>query len=168
VNAAVEGLSGRDRPTVSEKCKNFLRSAAAGGMLAFTPDCCESWNMPGDTLSDLEELLWRLDRGDAKAKAALVARAYHRLQRLARRQMGGFKRLRRFQDADDVVQNACLRMLRRLEGDAPTNAGEFFAWAAREIRCELLDLARSHYGPLGAGRREASVPREALTDKPGA
>jgi RNA polymerase sigma-70 factor (ECF subfamily) len=113
--------------------------------------------MPGQTTIDIQAALVRLRAGDSQAIDALIGRAYLRMHRLARRQLRGFERVRRFQDADDVVQDACVRLLRRLESKPPTDPAEFFAWAAREIRCQLLDLVRSHYGPLGAGRRETNV-----------
>jgi len=67
-----------------------------------------------------------------------------------------FDRLRRFDSTDDVLQNACLRLLRRLSAHPPADPAEFFGWAARDIRCELLDLARSGFGPPGAGALEAN------------
>jgi RNA polymerase sigma-70 factor (ECF subfamily) len=127
--------------------------------------------MPGQTTMDVQTILGRLKTGDPQAVDALLGRAYLRLHRLARRQIRGFERVQRFQDADDVVQEACVRLLRRLESKGPTNAAEFFAWAAREIRCQLLDLVRSHYGPLGAGRRETNIassmpePSQSETDR---
>jgi len=113
--------------------------------------------MSGQTTTDIHAALVRMRAGDPQAIDALIGRAYLRLHRLARRQLRGFERVQRFQDADDVVQDACMRLLRRLQVKAPTDPAEFFTWAAREIRCQLLDLVRSHYGPLGAGRREANV-----------
>src|SRR2546421_242595 len=114
-------------------------------MLFFSPET-EVKPMPGQTTVDVQTILGRLKTGDPQAVDALIGRAYLRLHRLARRQIRGFERLQRFQDAEDVVQEACLRLLRRLEGKSPSDAAEFFTWAAREIRCQLLDLVRSHYG----------------------
>jgi RNA polymerase sigma-70 factor (ECF subfamily) len=127
--------------------------------------------MAGQTTMDVQTILGRLKTGDSQAVDALIGRAYLRLHRLARRQIRGFERVQRFQDAEDVVQEACVRLLRRLENKSPTDAAEFFTWAAREIRCQLLDLVRSHYGPLGAGRRETIVassmpePSQSETDR---
>jgi RNA polymerase sigma-70 factor (ECF subfamily) len=124
----------------------------------------ESSTVAGDTTTDLHACLERLRAGDPQARGALIARAYDRLRRLAHRQMRGFDRVRRFDDTDDVLQNAALRLLRRLEADAPADPTAFFIWAAREIRCELIELARKLYGPLGAGRREAAQPDPAAAD----
>jgi RNA polymerase sigma factor (sigma-70 family) len=112
--------------------------------------------MAGDTESGLRVCLARLRAGDPDARTAVIAGAQQRLQWLAQRQMRRFERLRRFEDADDVVQNATLRLFQRLDAHAPANPAELFAWAAREIRCELLDLVKHYYGARGAGRREST------------
>ncbi len=110
--------------------------------------------MPDGTTTELFACLERLRAGDAQARGALITRALDRLRRIAQRQMQAFERLRRFDDTDDVLQNACLRLLRRLEAHPPADPAEFFAWAARDIRCELIDLTRRHFGPEGNGQRE--------------
>src|SRR5262245_37414340 len=112
--------------------------------------------MIGDTESGLHVCLARLRAGDPDARGAVIAGAQQRLKSLAQRQMRRFERLRRFEDTDDVVQNATLRLFQRLDTRAPADPAEFFAWAAREIRCELLDLIRHYYGARGAGRRESA------------
>ena len=120
--------------------------------------------MAGDTESGLHVCLARLRAGDPHARSAVIAGAQQRLKWLAQRQMRRFERLRRFEDADDVVQNATLRLFQRLDAHAPANPAEFFAWAAREIRCALLDLVKHYYGTRGAGRREPmSLDAEAAT-----
>src|SRR5947209_7360746 len=87
--------------------------------------------MSGQTTTDIHAALVRMRAGDPQAIDALIGRAYLRLHRLARRQLRGFERVQRFQDADDVVQDACMRLLRRLQVKAPTDPAEFFTWAAR-------------------------------------
>jgi RNA polymerase sigma-70 factor (ECF subfamily) len=114
--------------------------------------------MSDGTTTELTACLERLRAGDTAARDALITRAQARLRSLTRKQMQKFDRIRRFDDTDDVLQNATIRLLRRLQARTPADPAEFFAQAAREIRCELLDLARSHYGPQGAGRREANLP----------
>jgi RNA polymerase sigma-70 factor (ECF subfamily) len=123
--------------------------------------------MSDTTAADLYACLTRLRAGDPKARDALLDRAYDRLRRLAHRQMRAFDRVRRFDDTDDVLQNAAVRLLRRLEAHPPADPAEFFTLAAREIRRELLDLVRTHYGPLGAGRREANPPDPGPAADPG-
>jgi RNA polymerase sigma-70 factor (ECF subfamily) len=67
-------------------------------------------------------------------------------------------RLRRWEETGDVVQNAALRLWRALQAAAPSSLHEFFRLAALQIRRELIDLARHHFGPAGAGAHHASLP----------
>jgi RNA polymerase sigma-70 factor (ECF subfamily) len=114
--------------------------------------------MSHGTTTELTACLDRLRAGDPQARAALIDRALDRLRLLARRQLNHFGRVHRFEDTDDVLQTALLRLLRRLEAHTPATPAEFFAIAAREVRCVLLDLIRHYYGPHGPGRREAPPP----------
>jgi RNA polymerase sigma-70 factor (ECF subfamily) len=138
-------------------------------MLASTPIifACEALTVADGTTTELTACLDRLRAGDHQARGALVTRAYNRLRLIARRQMRRFDRIRRFEDTDDVLQNAAVRLLRRLETHPPADPADFFALAAREIRRELLDLVRSHFGPLGAGHREVNRPDPGPSAGPG-
>lgn len=64
--------------------------------------------------------------------------------------------LRRWEQSDDVLQEALLRLHRALADLKPTTAAEFFALASLQIRRVPIDLSRKHYGALGKGRRHAS------------
>jgi RNA polymerase sigma-70 factor (ECF subfamily) len=64
--------------------------------------------------------------------------------------------VRRWEETDDVLQNALLRLHRALREVALPSARDFFRLAALQIRRELLDLARHHYGPHGLGAHHAS------------
>src|SRR5262249_18562388 len=55
-----------------------------------------------------------------------------------------FRRLHRYEDTDDVLQNALLRLLRALRDTPPESVPQFFRLAALQIRRELLDLARRY------------------------
>ena len=72
------------------------------------------------------------------------------LRRLARKMLRGFPGLRRWEATDDVLQNALLRLHRSLAEVRPGSTKDFFGLAAVQIRRELLDLARHHFGPEGA------------------
>ncbi len=108
------------------------------------------------TTTVLQQQIQRLRAGDAAARNCLIEQACDRLRRLTRKLLGDFQRVRAYADTGDVLQNALLRMLRRLEAAPPGTAEQFFQMAAREIRCELLDLVRHYYGPRGAGRNETA------------
>ena len=114
--------------------------------------------MAHDTIVEINACLDQLRAGDRRAFERLIARAQERLRRLASKSLEDFARVRRFEDADDVLQRSLLRLLRRLEGHTPATAAAFFALAAQEIRRELLDLVRHYFGPLGRGRREVPPP----------
>jgi DNA-directed RNA polymerase specialized sigma24 family protein len=46
--------------------------------------------------------------------------------------------------------------MRRIEAAEIASVRDYFRMAAREIRLELLDMARHYYGPLGHGRNLAT------------
>lgn len=92
-----------------------------------------------------------LDRGDDQAYAELLALAASRLQKLARKMLWDFPRLRRWEQTDDVFQTAALRLHRSLSEVRPESVKEFLGLAATQIRRTLIDLARHHYGPEGQG-----------------
>jgi RNA polymerase sigma-70 factor (ECF subfamily) len=102
-----------------------------------------------------------LDRhraGDAAARDELLARAADRLWQLARQLLrADFPRLRRWEETDDVFQNAAWRLYRALADVAPPDSLAFYRLAALQIRRELLDLARRHYGPHGPAAHHTSV-----------
>jgi RNA polymerase sigma-70 factor (ECF subfamily) len=63
----------------------------------------------------------------------------------------------RWEQADDVLQNAAIRLCRALKDAPPQSPQGFFNLAAVAMRRELIDLARRHYGPLGMGTHHESV-----------
>jgi len=73
----------------------------------------------------------------------------------------GYPRLRRWEQTDDVLQNAVMRLHRALGQVQPANTADFFRLAALNIRRELLDLAKHYYGPRGQGTKHASIEQNA-------
>ena len=110
----------------------------------------------GNQSTQVQKCLDRLQAGDAAARADLLEVALARLRRLAQRMLGDDQRVRRWEDADDVLQNASLRLHRALAEVHPPTVRDFFRLAATQIRRELIDLARRYYGPEGAGAHHAS------------
>lgn len=92
-----------------------------------------------------------LDQGDDQAYAELLTLASTRLQKLARKMLWDFPRLRRWEQTDDVFQTAALRLHRSLSEVKPESVKDFLGLAATQIRRTLIDLARHHYGPEGQG-----------------
>src|SRR5947199_9635637 len=102
--------------------------------------------MADDSTTALEGLIDRLQAADPAAAQELLGRACDRLRRLTHTVFRGFGRLRRLEDTDDVLNAAVLRLMRRLQSDnKPDTVREFFRRAAREIRCELLDLVKHYF-----------------------
>jgi RNA polymerase sigma-70 factor (ECF subfamily) len=114
-----------------------------------------------DSLAQIQGWVTRLRGGDPAARDALLACAAERLRRLAHNMLRTFPRVGRWEQTDDVLQNALLRLCRTLSEVPPPTAVDFLRQAALNIRRELLDLAPHYYGPQGQGAHHASVnPRE--------
>jgi RNA polymerase sigma-70 factor (ECF subfamily) len=100
----------------------------------------------------------RLDRlraGDESARDELLGLACDRLTRLARRMLRNYPGVRRWEQTDDVLQNAAVRLCRALKDVKPASVRSFINLAAVQIRRELIDLARHYEGPEGMGRHQA-------------
>jgi RNA polymerase sigma-70 factor (ECF subfamily) len=107
--------------------------------------------------SQLLGLIQRANDGDPAARAQLIQHSADRLRRLTRKLLHDFPRVRRWEEADDVFHNALLRLLQALRSVAPASVADYFRLATRQVRRELLDLARHYYGPEGLGANHASV-----------
>jgi RNA polymerase sigma factor (sigma-70 family) len=94
--------------------------------------------------------------GDAAARGELPRCACERLRKLARKMLKGYPSVRRWEQTDDVLQNAALRLHRTLQQMPVPTALDFFRLAALNIRRELLDLTKHYYGPRGQGARHAT------------
>jgi RNA polymerase sigma-70 factor (ECF subfamily) len=101
------------------------------------------------------EIQLRLDRlrvGDESARDELLNIACARLSRLARKMLRSYPGVRRWEQTDDVLQNAALRLCRALQDVQPASVRSFINLAAVQIRRELIDLTRHYDGPEGMGR----------------
>jgi RNA polymerase sigma-70 factor (ECF subfamily) len=119
---------------------------------------------PTSRTVQIQGWLDRLRAGDESARQELLACACQRLVRLTRKMLRSYARVRRWEETDDVFQNATLRLYRALGEVCPTGPADFFRLAALNIRRELLDLARHYYGPRGLGAHHESAARP---DSPG-
>jgi len=61
----------------------------------------------------------------------------------------GFPQLRRWEQTDDVFQNSMVKLHRALSEVRVESVRHFFNLAAVQVRRELLDLAKHHFGPHG-------------------
>jgi len=103
------------------------------------------------------QLLDRLRAGDTSARNELINVACARLTRLARKMLRAYPTVARWEQTDDVVQNAALRLHRALNEVTPDSPASFFNLAAVQIRRELIDLARHHYGARGPGKLHDTI-----------
>jgi RNA polymerase sigma-70 factor (ECF subfamily) len=106
----------------------------------------------------MQRCLDRLRAGDPAARRDLLGIASVRLRRLARKMLRADGRLRRWVESGDVLNDAVLRLSRALEAVAPETPREFFRLAALQVRRELVDLGRHHFGPCGAAAHHQSIP----------
>jgi RNA polymerase sigma factor (sigma-70 family) len=104
-------------------------------------------------------LLWleRMQAGDLAARDEILRHVQARLERLTRKMLQSYPRVKRWEETDDVLQNAMLRLLNALKNAPPQSTREFFGLAGLQIRRELLDLVKHYYGPEGEGAHHASI-----------
>jgi RNA polymerase sigma factor (sigma-70 family) len=114
-----------------------------------------------DDSTQIQRCIDGLRTGDPSARDELLARASERLTRLTRRMLGDFPAVHRWEQTDDVLQNAAMRLYRALSEVQPPTVADFFRLAAAQIRRELIDLARRYSGARGLGANLAgSAPAE--------
>jgi RNA polymerase sigma factor (sigma-70 family) len=108
-----------------------------------------------DETPELAACLRRLSAGDLTARDRIIELVSGRLRALARRMLARFPNVRRWDDTDDVFQNAALRLHRALgRSDDPPRS--VMALAAAELHRELLDLARKYAGPRSHASHHAT------------
>ena len=109
----------------------------------------------GDT-TQLQALLDLAAEGDNDAYGELIARASDRLLKLTRKMLRNYPHLRRWEQTDDVFQNAAMRLYRSLQRLKPDSVRSFMGLATLEIRRSMIDLIRHHFGPEGAAGKHRS------------
>src|SRR4051794_18750830 len=105
--------------------------------------------MADDRTSRVQLQLDRHRGGDPDACGELIALARDRLVALTRVMLRDYARVRRWEQTDDVLQNALIRLDRALRTVAPASARDFYGLATLQVRRELIDMARRHCGPEG-------------------
>jgi RNA polymerase sigma-70 factor (ECF subfamily) len=112
-----------------------------------------------DRTTIIQGCIDRLRAGDDSARAALLEHAMGRLTRLARKMLRSYPAVGRWEETDDVVQNALIRLDRALKAVAPPTVADFFRFAAAQVRRELIDLGRRHAGSEGLSAQHAAPVR---------
>jgi RNA polymerase sigma factor (sigma-70 family) len=110
--------------------------------------------------SAISACLAQLAAGDDSARGKLLEICDGRLHRLAHRLLGKFARVRRWDNTDDVSQNAALRLYRALGDTVPDSPRGLMGLMATVIQRELLDLARKHAGAMSYAANHGTNIRE--------
>ncbi|EAQ80644.1 hypothetical protein DSM3645_14900 [Blastopirellula marina DSM 3645] len=124
------------------------------------------------TTQQIEVILAAERQRPAAAYDLILERALERLQRQTKTMMRSYPRLCRWEQTDDVFQEAVIRLYRSLKKVKPQSARHFFNLATLQIRRTLIDLARHHLGPLAeAANHEshfalAELPRQGADEGP--
>ena len=100
-----------------------------------------------DTSVVIQGCIDRFRGGDESARAELLSAVSDRLLRIARKMLRSYAGVARWEEGDDIAQNALIRLDRALRAVTPPTARDFFRLAAAEVRRELTDLTRHYYGP---------------------
>jgi RNA polymerase sigma-70 factor (ECF subfamily) len=117
--------------------------------------------------SELQSWLDRMKAGDPAARDKVLECTQVRLRNLVWKMLKGFPGVERWEDVEDVFQQAALKLWNALREVTPGSVREFLGLAGTQIRRVLIDLARHYYGPRGAATRhqtpfpDDSVPSEA-------
>ena len=106
---------------------------------------------------EIQKRIDRWQRGDRSARDELLRGTCDRMLRITRKLLRDFGDVRRWEQTDDVYQNACVRLCRALENVELIDTRHFFRLAALQIRRELIDLARHYRGSQGAAAHHASL-----------
>jgi RNA polymerase sigma factor (sigma-70 family) len=107
--------------------------------------------MTEEFTSGMQRCLDRFRGGERDACAELFQHTCERLRQLAHVMLKGYPRLKRWEETDDILQSALLRLYRTLQQVAPVTPRDYYRLATLQIRRELIDLVRHHYGPQGPG-----------------
>jgi RNA polymerase sigma-70 factor (ECF subfamily) len=105
----------------------------------------------GET-TEANELLDRHRAGDPGARDHLIALAQRRFVSLARLMLRRYQHVKRWEQTDDLLQDALLRLDRALANVQPVSLKHLDNLAAAQIRRGLIDLARHYHGPEGLAK----------------
>ena len=117
-----------------------------------------------DNTVAIQHCIDRLNGGDPQVRGELIEVAFERLQRMAKKMKHDFDRLGRWEQTDDIIQNASVRLFDALGSVEIADVRHFYRLAALQIRRELIDLCRHYHGPLGLGANHHTQQPVASSD----
>lgn len=106
----------------------------------------------------LQPILNRLNAGDEKAIDDLFEHAMERMRWMARKRLHSNPLIQIKEQTDDILQGVALRMLRALKAVKPPTIRDLLNLTATQIRREMIDLYRHHYGKEGDAAHHAPDP----------
>jgi RNA polymerase sigma factor (sigma-70 family) len=112
----------------------------------------------------IERCIVQLQAGDTSVRGELLNYAYDRLSRMTRKMKDQYDRVGRWEQTDDILQNASLRLYEALHRAQITDTRHFFRLAALQIRRELIDMCRHYHGPHGLGANHFTQCRPAAAE----
>jgi len=113
-----------------------------------TPPGTMATELPPEVAEELAACLKRLAAGDQCARDKILEVCNDRLRELSSRLLGKFSKVRRWDNTDDIAQNAAIRLYRALGETVPDSPRGLMGLMAVQIQRELIDLARKHSGPM--------------------
>ncbi len=122
--------------------------------------------MTEGSTTQIQALLDLAAGGKQDAYDDLIALASERLLRLTRKMLRSYPNLRRWEQTDDIFQNAAIRLHRSLAEVKPESVRAFFGLAATQIRRSLIDLCRHHFGPHGHAAKHETQQMGAANGDP--
>ncbi|TWU24803.1 sigma-70 family RNA polymerase sigma factor [Novipirellula artificiosorum] len=115
----------------------------------------------GEQTIAIERCLQMLRDGDTAVRGELLNLTQDRLIRLTAKMKRDFRGVGRWEQTEDVFQNASMRLYQAMSSTKIDDTRHFFRLAALQIRRELIDLCRHYRGPQGQGANHATQPRDA-------
>lgn len=122
-------------------------------------------NQRGHT-TQLHEHLIEFNSGDLEASEKIIEHTCERLRLRTRQMLRSFPGVGRWNQTDDVLQNAMIRLHRSLAQVKPESPRQFYGLAATQIRRELIDLARKFSGAEGLGANHDTNDGDAIRKSP--
>jgi RNA polymerase sigma factor (sigma-70 family) len=99
---------------------------------------------------DFDRLVEQLAAADPETRRAardrLLSSVIEHLRAVAHRMVRGFPQVRRWDETDDIVQGAAIRLARALDSVAPVDSRHLLGLIAMQVRRELIDLGRRYGG----------------------
>ncbi|MEM6688056.1 MAG: sigma-70 family RNA polymerase sigma factor, partial [Planctomycetota bacterium] len=93
---------------------------------------------------------------DSSVRGELLNLTQERLLRLTSKMKQNFRGVGRWEQTEDVYQNAAMRLYQAIHECPVQDLKHYYRLAALQIRRELLDMCRHYRGPMGQGANHAT------------